>query len=157
MIELEFGAGKRGRQSAKDKKVIDAWRSLLDELNIRFDKNDQNLVAAWVRHTDDKHAILLTAMSDALGFNFTDVEIQRGIYHPQGHVDIEYAQRENTLRLRDILAGRASFPMRVTEFPVSPDAQEAQIKMIETMTALSKVLAEGGTIHVVPDDKPKRK
>src|SRR4051812_16590246 len=44
MIELEFGAGRSQRQSASDKKVITAWRTLLDEYS--FDGDIANAAIA---------------------------------------------------------------------------------------------------------------
>jgi Family of unknown function (DUF6680) len=70
-------------------------------------------------------------MSKALGYDFSEEQLRRGIYYPKGRVDLEQTQLAILNGLRKILEGGAALPMKVTEAPSSPELLEAQIAMMK--------------------------
>jgi hypothetical protein len=65
-------------------------------------------------------------MGKSLGYEFDDVHIKKGIYAPEGHLQIE---NENFLIRRGILRllyGESSLQMDVKSFPYSEDAVKEQ-------------------------------
>ena len=65
----------------------------------------------------------------ALGYSFTQEELRRGIYHPQGSVQREQAQLVILDGLRKIFSGQGSLPMAVTQFPASEEVVQAQLNL----------------------------
>jgi len=125
LIDLEFLP--RWWSKRKDRAVINAWRALFGELNHGPGPNaDQAAIIAWNSRCDDKVVDLLSAMSITLGYAFTPEELRRGIYYPQASVEREQSQLAILHGLRKIIAGEASLPMAVTQFPVSEDLAKAQ-------------------------------
>jgi hypothetical protein len=128
LIDLEFLPG--WWVPARNKAVIDAWHVLLGELNHGPGLNaDTAANIAWNLRRDDRVVELLAAMSKALGYSFTEEELRRGIYHPQGSVELEQAQLAILDGLRKILSGKASLPMAVTDFPASAEMAQAQLEL----------------------------
>lgn len=86
-IDLEYRP--RLFPSGKDRAVVSAWRSLFGELTqgLRDAGPDPNAAAinAWNERCREHYVRLEGAMSAALGFDFTDEELRRGIYYPQAH------------------------------------------------------------------------
>jgi hypothetical protein len=106
MIDLEFRRNRFGRQSSKDMAVTTAWKNLLDELNggISDTVTDPTTIGAWQRRCDDLSVDLLFALSKALGYEFSKVELKRGIYYPRGHVAREASQNSVLANLEKLLA-----------------------------------------------------
>ncbi len=147
MIDLEFRPNRFGYQSAKAKEVTRGWKLLLDEFNGGLGENetDKSLVAAWNRRCDDLTVDLLFALSNALGFEFSKVELKRGIYYPRGHGELEASQRAILANLVKVLAGEQSLPMRITEFPVSQEALDLQAQL---QKGILKALSGEGALNV---------
>jgi hypothetical protein len=111
----------------------------------------QAIVVAWNRRCDDLFVDLLFAISTALGFQFTKVELRRGIYYPRGHFELETAQKAILANVGRLLAGELALPMKVTEFPVSADALEKQTRLqVQLLEAL-----HDGKLHVSVEEKNK--
>jgi len=72
-------------------------------------------------------------MTDALGYSFDRVELQRGIYYPKAHADAEIRKIKFETALVRILTGEASLPMKVTSFPVSEEAIDLQKRVQESI------------------------
>jgi hypothetical protein len=73
-------------------------------------------------------------MSKALGYSFSQEELRRGIYHPQGHAEREVMILTILSRLRSILEGKESLPMKITEAPVAaPEVVKFQAQLTERM------------------------
>ena len=85
------------------------------------------------------------AMSKALGYSFSDEELRRGIYYPQGRVKLEQSQTAVLDGLRMALEGKAPIPMKITEFPTSPELLAAQIALTENS---AKAYGEDGALKV---------
>lgn len=147
MIDLEFRQNRFGRRSSKDMAVITAWKSLLDELNggISQTVTDPATIDAWQRRCDDLSVDLLFALSNALGYEFSKVELKRGIYYPRGHGMRQASQDSILTNLEKLLAGNTSLNMEVTRFPVSEDALKLQERLHNGML---EALSGKGELHV---------
>jgi hypothetical protein len=118
MIDLEF-RGTRYRP------VTAAWKTYLDHLG-SYPKDDEKRQAVWGERRVDLLTTLLLAMGHALGYEFDDVHVKKGIYAPEAHGQIE---NENILIRRGLLRllyGDAEIKMKVTSFPVSNEALAEQ-------------------------------
>jgi hypothetical protein len=155
LIDLEFRP--KLIRSAKNKAVIQAWRSLFGELTQGLrgneDTTDQAIINAWQARCNDLYVALERAMASALGFSFTDEELRRGIYYPRGHGEREAAQLAILHNLKRLLNGEIAINMNVKEFPVTPEAAAAQAALTERMT---KAYTEDGGLKVIASEPKKR-
>ena len=114
MIDLEFYGNK-----PSDKAVTEAWKNYLDHLNNGPKDVDspsfQSRFDAWSSKTSDYLADLLYAMAQDLGYKFDKVQLKRGAYYPQGHADIEQEQAYLRRGMVDIVLGRRTLPISVTQ------------------------------------------
>jgi hypothetical protein len=85
-IEVEFYTTKSG----PDKKVLDAWRLYNNQLNSPAGVGDA--LARWVEKKNGLLIDLLYEMAQRLDYDIDKVAIQKNVYHPQGHVEIELEQ-----------------------------------------------------------------
>ncbi len=152
LIDLEYSPGRFG--GAKDRKVIEAWRALFGEFSNGppDDNEDLNLARSWNMRVGDRLVDLLSAMSTALGYTFSAEELRRGIYYPQGRVDLEQSQLAIMHGLSKIIQGKASLPMKVTEVPASPEAAQLQATLNEKML---KAYDEDGSFKVRMSSEPR--
>jgi hypothetical protein len=142
---LELYPGKFG-VGAKDRDVINAWRSLFGEYNQA--PKDQATSAenlAWNQRLDDRLVTLLLAMSKALRYDFSQEQLRRGIYYPKGRVELEQNQLAVLHGLRKLLEGGSALPMKITEAPSSPELLAAQIAMLQNS---AKAYGEDGALRV---------
>lgn len=130
LIDLEFAPKKFGVNA--DRAVINAWRALFGEYhNAPPDSATPDENRAWNERISERIVTLLSAMSKALGYDFSDEQLRRGIYYPRGRVDLEQTQLAILNGLRKIVEGGAALPMKVTEAPSSPELLAAQIDMMK--------------------------
>jgi hypothetical protein len=129
LIDLEFNPRRFGR--SKDRAVINTWRALFGEFSAVTAITDALETRAWLQRIEDRLVALLWAMSAALGYEFSEEELRRGIYYPKGRVEVEQNQMAVLHGLRQLLEGRLSIPMKVTEFPSSPELVAAQVALAE--------------------------
>ncbi len=116
LIDLEFGPRKFG--GAGHPKVIAAWRALFGELTQGVGNADDSArISAWNDRVGDRLVDLLQEMSQALGYKFTREELRRGIYYPQGRVELEQLQLAMIRGFGEIAHGRASLPISVVSVP----------------------------------------
>lgn len=128
MIDLEF-RGTRYRP------VTAAWKTYLDHLG-SYPKDDEKRQAVWGERRVDLLTTLLLAMGRALGYEFDDVHVKKGIYAPEAHGRLE---DENMLIRRGLLRllyGDAEIKMKVTSFPVSNEALAEQKTLRDAMQQL---------------------
>lgn len=142
LIDLEFGADRRQKS---DRNVINAWRSLFGEYQYgsRNDLNESD-IKTWAQRVDDRLVSLLAAMASTLGYTFSEEELRRGIYYPKGRVDVENNQLAILSGLKQLLEGKLSIPMKITEIPTSTEFSEAQI----TLAKKSIAAYENGALNV---------
>ncbi|WP_157790903.1 DUF6680 family protein [Bradyrhizobium elkanii] len=123
---------------------MDAWRALFGELanGPPDDNQDLNLARASNDRVGDR--LVLAVMSTALGYTFSTEELRRGICYPKGRVDLEQSQLAIMHGLSKIIQGQASFPMKLTDVLVSPDAARLQATLNEKMiSAYHEWIAQG--------------
>jgi len=146
-IDLEYRP--RFIRSQKDSAVVSAWRALFGELTqgLPADQSDRDQVTvnAWNTRCNELYVRLEGAMAKALGFSFTDEELRRGIYYPQGHGEREAAQLAIMRNLKALLGGETAIKMRVTELPVAPEAAAVQSALLERM---AKSYTDDGALKV---------
>jgi hypothetical protein len=133
MIDLAFLP--KGINAKRNREVLAAWRSLFGELTQGLPENDSDLdrVRAWNDRCNAFYVALLSKISAALGYRFTDEELRRGVYYPRGHGEREQAQTAILYGLRKILEGKESLQMCLTSAPGAADAAELQKKLTERM------------------------
>ena len=117
MIDIEF-YGRRlfgtRYQTSKEKSVTNAWKNYNDHLNSRSTYESLEL---WGKDADALFTKLLYRMSIALGYDYDEVQLKRDCYRPEAHANIENMQLDVLIGLADVLKGKRSFPMAVTQFP----------------------------------------
>ena len=130
-VPVEFyGGGKKLKQ------INEAWKLYLDH-------HDERLVAsdAWAQKRRDLFLDLLYRMSQFLGYDFTRAQLDRDIYSPKAHGDLEMEQTIIRRGVVALLNGEKALPMAVKEFPVTeltPEAHAAILKVLE-VAADSKI------------------
>src|SRR5262249_36000460 len=102
--DLEFGQAR----SAKDKAVINAWRSPFGEYGVKVDPLDPASVNQWTQRIEDRLVALLLAMAKAVGYDFSEEQLRRGIYYPKGRVDLEENQLAVIQGIRRLVDGTAA-------------------------------------------------
>jgi hypothetical protein len=117
VIDLEFSEKKR-----REKNVLEAWKIYLSHLNdVPRDYADptyQSKKEVWDAKRKECLVNLLHVMSQAVGYSFDKVQVEKGIYVPQAQADLEmelFLLRRGTL---DVLYGKR--PLQVS--PFSPPA-----------------------------------
>jgi hypothetical protein len=149
LISLNFAG-----QTQAEKTVRNAWGSYFDHLSQPIEPNrteDQ-----WKIHNDratDLLIDLLDAMSKALKYEFTKVELRRGAYYPQGHADERSDMAIIRKSLVKLLNGGPPLPMAVVSFPFSENAINAQV---ELQTALTKTLSGDSPLRVIAEMEGRR-
>lgn len=128
-IPLEF-YGTRG----KLKEINDAWKLFLDHHAPGLVAND-----AWMQKRQDLFLDLLHGISQFLGYGFTRSQLDRDIYNPQAHGDLETEQTIIRKGFAKLFSGEAAIPMAVTEFPATAD-EETLANQAELQVALREVL-----------------
>ncbi len=113
MIDLEF-AGK-GKQ---DVEVRQRWEEYLDNLShpVQDPEKHQAELDAWSTRNNDLLVNLLVSMSLAVGYNFTGVQIRRGVYTPLGHANFEVETQAFRRGWIQVLWGNRAIPMDVRSF-----------------------------------------
>lgn len=133
MIDMEFYGRKIFGfrfQNSKEKKVVESWRIYHDHLNQQV---AQEAIGIWMVRSDELFTDLLYKMSVALGYNFDQVQIKRGIYHPRAHDEQEIAQLAIRDNLVKILSGEKPLPISVTTFPASQEAFDRQRQILDAL------------------------
>jgi len=75
-------------QTKKEKAVTNAWKNYNAHLN---DKTYPT-IDDWYRDGDGLFTKMLYEMSQALGYDFDEVQLKRDAYKPEAHVNLENAQ-----------------------------------------------------------------
>jgi hypothetical protein len=118
MIDLEFyGVKILGHrwQSKSEKKVTNAWKTYNDLLNDKAFV--ENRFEAWSEKRDELFTAVLYAMSQALGYDFDEVQLKRDCYRPVAHGDIENEQHKIRKAMVDVFEGTRPLPIAVTYLP----------------------------------------
>ena len=108
-IDLEFSPKRRA-----EKAVLDIWQQYLDHLG-----NKGMEANAWATRRVDLLVDMLHAMGIALGYDFNKTQIKNGTYSPGAHGRIETEQGKIREMTVELLEGKRSLPMHVTNMPSS--------------------------------------
>jgi len=114
MVSLDF----KGYAS-----VIEAWNEYLDNL-LSTDPTDEIMKKQFYKERDTKFHALLYAMSKALSYTFSRLDVEKHFYAPIAHGN--WAEQETTLRegVASLFRGEVALPVRlVTEI----DPRKAEI------------------------------
>jgi hypothetical protein len=108
-----------------DKKVIEAWRVLVDHYN-SSDISDQAQVQRWTEKLGDIINDLLFEMGRSLGYDFDKVTLKRNAYYPKMWSETELEQHALRKKLLELLDGRRKLPIATFEesFPELADRKE---------------------------------
>lgn len=121
--------------SNKDKAVREALDIYIERLNMRVGDNpSEALILDWSTRRDAAFVDLLYEMSKNLGFGFTRVQIEKGAYYPQAHVDVEENQQAILRGVANIFKNGEPLPV---QFIVPTEAAELQAKVQEATLRLS--------------------
>jgi hypothetical protein len=143
LIDLEFSP--KFLRKKRDRAVINAWRALFGEYMQGSQSEAEAEIVAWRQRVDDRLVTLLNTMSIALGYDFSEEELRRGIYYPKGRVDLENTQLAILQGLRQVLDGSKPLPMKLTDAPINPDATTLQKLLTEKM---AKAYGEDGALRI---------
>ena len=108
-IELFF------KKKGKEKKVIEKWGEYLDHLASAPKEDDPDIrvkLEAWTKQSDNFLADMLSLMGQSLGYDFDKVKLQKGIYFPRAHGEIELDNNIIRKGLVNIMAGKSGFPVQ---------------------------------------------
>jgi hypothetical protein len=130
-IPIEFYGRKRNFTE-----VVNAWRSYLDHLSNGSPEN-------WGQRRQDLFIELLWKLAVALGYEFSKVQLQREVYSPAAHGQIETEQEIIRKGLTAIFKGEAAFPLDIKSMAVDPQVfakqQQVQDLLLEWMNGKSDV------------------
>src|SRR5262245_54490918 len=103
VVPLEF-YGKRGGLP----EIRAAWRAYLDHLS-----SPQNNMDLWMARRVDLFTAMLQRMATYLGYDFDVVELNREIYAPTGHAQVETDQEIIRRGLAELFSDRRPLNVRV--------------------------------------------
>ncbi len=101
-IETEF----YGEQN-----VIEAWRSLVDQLYTPFRENDNEQATQWNNRATELTIGLLYEMAESFGYHFDKVTLRRNAYYPGGWGEVEVEQHQ--LRKAAVAVFSGTKPLKV--------------------------------------------
>lgn len=110
MIDLAFYGSGPGRRTAKEQRVLDAWREYLDDLWAGHDFSGPDAGALTARR-DELFTNLLAAQADDLRLAFDRVQLKKSFYSPIAHAQVEGEQQ--ALRIAALKVFSGNEPLRV--------------------------------------------
>ena len=125
MIDIEFYGRKIFGvrvQSKKSKSVTNAWKNYNDHLNNR---EAHAQLDSWLERGNDLLATLLFHISQALGYDFDEVQLKRDCYSPVYHGDVETQQAVIRKGMAEVFTEGKPLPLYVVnlngEQPAEPN------------------------------------
>ena len=110
-IDLEFNLHDK-----KEKAVIDAWKEYLDLLNSSNISPEQ-----WGLRRIELLTELLHTMAQVLDYSFDKTHIKNSVYSPRVFGEIEDVQARLRQSLIEIIEGKRSVPIHVTDNEQRPN------------------------------------
>lgn len=117
-IDLEFNTGKK-----KDRDVVSAWKEYLDLLGNKDLSKEQ-----WNVKRIDLLVELLHKMAQVLNYDFDKTHIKNSAYSPVAHGNIEDQQNAIRHGVIELLEGKRTIPMYVTNLPQSELQEERKME-----------------------------
>ncbi|WP_233962161.1 DUF6680 family protein [Pectobacterium versatile] len=118
MIDIEFYGRKIlgvRIQTKSEKQVTNAWKVYNNQLNASYTPETLNI---WNDRVVELFTSMLYAISQALGYDFDEVQLKRDFYKPKGHGDIEEQQSLVRTGIVDILTGNKSLSVHLTNIDI---------------------------------------
>ncbi len=109
-IDLEFN-----NSNPKEKEVLNAWKAYLHLLG------SDSTTASWREQRVELLADLLHKMAIVLSYDFDKTHIKTSSYSPVAHADIEDEQLIIRRGVIEMLQGKKSLPMHITQLPKNDD------------------------------------
>lgn len=125
-IPVEFYGTK-----SKLKEINDAWKLFLDH------HATDTTTEVWFQKRTDLFMDLLYLISQFLGYGFNRAQLERDIYSPRAHGELETEQMIIRKGVVQLFNGEAALPMAVKEFPATADDET-----LANQAALQKLLLE---------------
>jgi hypothetical protein len=99
--------------------VIEAWEEYLDKLNTT-EPTDEIQKPQFYKDRDAKFFALIFSLSQALGYKFTRLEVEKQYYSPQAHGT--WAEQETAFRkgLVSLFNNESSLPIRIISAEPQP-------------------------------------
>lgn len=138
MIDIEFG------KDAKSTDVIEAWKIYRDHLN--YNEGLKSNSEVWQEKSTHLLADLLKKMAITLNYKFDEVDLKRGMYSPQGHVEMEADKIKIREGLVSLLSGVKNLPITISSQINQEDAEKEWKKLSEL---IEKYLSKEIPIKVI--------
>lgn len=119
-----------GQRCKKLKEINDRWKTYLDHHTVQAPATD-----VWFQKRQDLFIDLLYSISKFLGYEFSRSQLERDIYSPQGHSELEAEQTVIRKGLVALLNGQSSLNMAVKEFPYDEAASKEQEELRSALQA----------------------
>jgi uncharacterized protein DUF6680 len=105
-----------------EKKVIEAWRVVVDHLNSGLSK-DPLQIGQWNEALENFANDMLYEMGKSLGYDFDKVTIKRNAYYPSGWGEVEIENHAVRKKFLELLDGKRRLPVASFEekFPELAD------------------------------------
>lgn len=124
MIDIEF-YGRRilgiKLQTPSEKSVTNAWKNYNDHLNTQYHRDQ---FPVWADRGDQLFTTLLYKISQALNYDFDEVQLKRDCYRPIAHGDLENDQYKVRKALIEVLTGTRPIP--ITQFEQKEEVIQEQ-------------------------------
>jgi hypothetical protein len=101
--------------------ITEPWKEYIDHLSTQIFNPE-----TWAQKRSDLLAALLLRMAEFLSYRFTRVEINKEVYSPTAHGQIELEHQIIRQGLAKLFSGQFPIPMEVKGFPVDKRAHEEQ-------------------------------
>jgi hypothetical protein len=142
------------RKNEKEKKIISAWEEYLDHLN-NFPASDDNVgQTTWNTRQTDLLALLLKAIGDRLGYDFSIVQLKKGVYYPRGHQDEIMAGIALRKLVTEIANGQRALPLDIKTLPIDEHAFHLQMNFQKA--ALAAFSGDGAMTVRVKTEPPTK-
>ena len=115
LIDIEFYGRKIFSikyQTPKEKSITNAWKIYNDQLSLPYSPDQ---FSAWNERGYQLFINLLYKMSNALGYDFDEVQIKRDCYRPAGHGELENDQYRIRKAIIAMFSGAIPIPIKQFE------------------------------------------
>jgi hypothetical protein len=140
------------RRNEKKKTIISAWEEYLDHLNNFPAIDDSAGQNTWNTRQTDLLAGLLKAIGDRLGYDFSSVQLKKGVYYPRGHQDEIMAGIALRKLVTEIANGQRALPLDIKTLPIDQGAFELQMEVQKA--TLAALLGKGAVTVSVRQEPP---
>lgn len=114
--------------SKKEQAVLLAWKTYMEYLYKypkTSDKTSSDAIDRWSEKKTELFIDLMHKMSNALGFNFDKVQIERQSYTPQGYGNDEAFRLQVQEQILQLFNGEIAIPVQITNPPENPIEEQS--------------------------------